>query len=295
MSKVVRLRHSSFSLEPFPVITVRRMTDQGTIVPHQHDFLEIAIILSGQALHVTGEVRHPVQAGDVLVIHSSRIHSYENTRALYLANILIREDLFREIEKELGSLPGYHALFTLEPMRWRQSSYKSHLRLPLKDLRAISLWIDALEEETKRSQEGGRFLARSWLHLIIGMLSRRYGAEMSRVPHMEMPMARVMSWMDEHDSEPVSVKGLARRAAMSERTFQRHFREATGFSPMDYLIRARIRRAQEWLVQPQEQLPVTEIAFRCGFQDSNYFTRQFRRCVGLSPRQYRAQLRPAPL
>jgi AraC-like DNA-binding protein len=72
---------------------------------------------------------------------------------------------------------------------------------------------------------------------------------------------------------------------MSECTFLRKFREATGFSPTDYLLRSRIRRAEELLAR--RKLSITEVAARCGFEDSNYFSRQFRRVTGVSPRAHR--------
>jgi AraC-like DNA-binding protein len=203
-------------------------------------------------------------------------------------NILIREDVFHGAEKELGSLPGYHALFTLEPVRWRQREFTSHLRLNATDLRQVTAWADALKEETKRPAEGGTLLARSWLLLIVGLLARRYGRNDGNSPHLEMRLGRTLSWIDRNIDRTISVGELAARTAMSERTFLRRFREATGVSPVDYLLRARIRRAMELLDRRAVKLSISEIASRCGFEDSNYFTRQFRRRTGKSPSEYLA-------
>ena len=60
-----------------------------------------------------------------------------------------------------------------------------------------------------------------------------------------------------------------------------------GFSPTDYLIRSRIRRAEAILLGEGKTISITDVADRCGFNDSNYFSRQFRRVVGQSPRDYR--------
>ena len=99
-----------------------------------------------------------------------------------------------------------------------------------------------------------------------------------------MRLGRTLSWID----RTISVGELAARTAMSERTFLRRFREATGVSPVDYLLRARIRRAMELLDRRAAKLSISEIASRCGFEDSNYFTRQFRRRTGKSPGEYLA-------
>jgi transcriptional regulator GlxA family with amidase domain len=72
---------------------------------------------------------------------------------------------------------------------------------------------------------------------------------------------------------------------MSTSTLHRHFRAALGASPIEYLVRTRIRHARDLL--QQTDLPVTEIAFECGFESADYFSRCFRNSTGLSPRAYR--------
>jgi len=286
MHNIARLRRRDFFPDTRTQIAVRQMPVQPDVGPHRHDFAELVIVLAGRAVHVTEGTRHRVQAGDVLFINSSRSHAYEETRGLNLANIMMREDLLREAEKELGSLPGYHALFTLEPMRWRQREFTSHLRLNGLDLRRVAGWLDSLKEETEKPAQGGRLLARCWLLLIAGLLARRYSKDAADSPHLEMRLGRVLSWIGQNFHGPVKVTDLALQAAMSERTFLRRFREATGFSPVDYVIRARIHHAMELLDNRPPGLLITEIASRCGFEDSNYFARQFRKLTGFTPRGY---------
>jgi len=243
MPKIALLRQETHFPDLQAQVAIHRQPIQHDIRSHRHEFIEIAIVLSGHGVHVTQGARHQVQAGDVLVINSSRSHAYENTRSLNLVNLLIREDIFHETKKQLGSLPGYHALFTLEPVRWRRREFTSHLRLKADDLKQIVAWVDALEEETRRKSEGGLLLARAWIILIIGLLARRHGRNAANAPHLEMRLGRVLSWVEQHACEKLTMAGLAAQAAMSERTFLRRFREATGCSPIDYVIRARIRRA----------------------------------------------------
>jgi len=263
--------------------------DQSDVTMHGHEFAELVVIVSGHAEHVTGKVRHKVGAGHVLFINPSRSHAYEKTHQLRLANILVHEEMFRDTEKELGALPGYHALFTLESRRWRPREFTSHMQLARGDLRQVLKWLEALREETQRSSEGGRLLGRCWLLLIIGFLARAYSRDAGDSPQLEMRLGRVLSWIDTNFQWPLRIAELAGRAAMSERTFQRHFREATGFSPSEYIIRARIRHAMKLLEHRKPSGSITDVAFHCGFEDSNYFARQFRKLTGKSPREYLAE------
>ena len=96
-----------------------------------------------------------------------------------------------------------------------------------------------------------------------------------------------MSHLEVKFDHPINLDELAGIAHMSKRSFIRAFQAATGASPIAYLIQLRINRATALL--RDSDAPVTDIAFRAGFADSNYFTRQFRKLTGISPRSYRRQ------
>jgi len=78
---------------------------------------------------------------------------------------------------------------------------------------------------------------------------------------------------------------MARRAAMSERTFMRRFRAATGLSPADWVTRARIDAARELL--EGTTLAIEHIAERCGLGTPTTLRHHFRKKVGVSPAEYR--------
>jgi transcriptional regulator GlxA family with amidase domain len=71
---------------------------------------------------------------------------------------------------------------------------------------------------------------------------------------------------------------------MSLSTLNRNFIEATGLSPIDYLIRIRVLRGADMLREGAGS--VSEVAFAVGFNDSNYFSRQFRKIMGETPSRY---------
>ena len=72
---------------------------------------------------------------------------------------------------------------------------------------------------------------------------------------------------------------------MSRSTLNRNFSKAFGMTPMRYLNKLRLDHAAELLAS--SNLSISEIARQCGFEDSNYFTRAFRRKFGTAPGQWR--------
>lgn len=87
-------------------------------------------------------------------------------------------------------------------------------------------------------------------------------------------------------AEPHSLAGLARRAAMSPYHFLRTFKEVTGTTPHQWLLRARLRAAAQSLADGRER--ITDIALDAGFDDLSHFVRSFRAEFGMPPREYRA-------
>jgi transcriptional regulator GlxA family with amidase domain len=98
-------------------------------------------------------------------------------------------------------------------------------------------------------------------------------------------LAPLLEWMAAHMTEALTVRQIAARARMSERSFARHFQEQVGVTPMHWLLNARIRRAQELLEASTAY--ADDIAISCGFQSTVTFRSSFKRIVGLTPVEYR--------
>ena len=107
--------------------------------------------------------------------------------------------------------------------------------------------------------------------------------------HADEAMALAQGWLHQHWQEPLALERLASIAGLSERQTLRRFRLATGDTPGQYLQKLRCRYARDWL--QNSDLPVSDIAQLCGFADSSHFGRVFRSQAGVSPGQYRRQVR----
>jgi transcriptional regulator GlxA family with amidase domain len=106
------------------------------------------------------------------------------------------------------------------------------------------------------------------------------------------PMSDTLTWMSGHLDRDLTIGELADRAAMSPRSFARHFVATTGATPYQWLLRQRIHEAQRLL--ERSDLPVEVIAERVGLGNPANLRKHFRRQLDTSPQSYRRTFRSAP-
>ncbi|MET7707458.1 helix-turn-helix domain-containing protein [Micromonospora sp. NPDC005413] len=103
------------------------------------------------------------------------------------------------------------------------------------------------------------------------------------------PLANLFPWTMERLDRPLTVEDLARQANMSSRNLARHFKSATGTTPLQWLSTQRIRRAQELLENTDDSIDV--IAEAAGLGTATTLRRHFHRTVGVPPDAYRRTFR----
>ena len=94
-----------------------------------------------------------------------------------------------------------------------------------------------------------------------------------------------MFYLQQNAASPLSRREIADAIGVSENHLSRIFRRELGITPWDYLNRYRIKQAKELLISTDRS--ITSVALEVGFNDPAYFSRVFRKQVGLSPSAFR--------
>jgi transcriptional regulator GlxA family with amidase domain len=174
-------------------------------------------------------------------------------------------------------------------------------RYPEIDVDANVLYVDSGKILTSAGATAGLDLCLHMIRMDYGAAVAARAARMAVMPleraggqaqfiRHEPPVARgalapVLAWIEKNLDEDLNVVQIASAAAMSLRTLHRKFAEQTGTTPASWVLRARIGRAQQLLVD--SNLPIEEISARVGFGSASTFRERFRRAVGTSPSSYR--------
>ena len=93
--------------------------------------------------------------------------------------------------------------------------------------------------------------------------------------------------MEHNYHRSLSVEEIADVCRLNRSYFSKLFRDVMGCPPQEFLIRLRLSKAAELMRTTTS--PIGDIAMRCGYPNQLHFSRAFKRCYGVSPREWRTQ------
>lgn len=149
----------------------------------------------------------------------------------------------------------------------------------------IDLALALVEEDL------GRTTALAVARYLVVFLKRPGGqaqfSEALSLQSAEDEFGALHEWVGKHLADDLSLSILASQAGMSERSFSRHYAEATGLTPARAVERLRVEAARRLL--SESRLPVKRISQRCGFGSEETMRRSFLRVLAATPQDYRAR------
>lgn len=261
---------------------------------HDHEFMEIVVVVAGSCLHrnVLGEQR--LGKGDAFLMRPGAWHAFLNCRNLTLYNccfdpgILSRELSWMIDDPNLGRLLWS---FPLSPAQHGMVL----MHFPDSELTSCRKILDMLCALTTASIISHRADRVGLLVLLLGALSRQLpGVAPTPKPTKPHPDTKphpatlaALKLMDDDPTWDWSLETLAERVNTNPDYLARAFSKVAGLPPMAYLRRRRLELAT-MLLANSEHL-VSDVGSLVGWPDPSYFTRRFRVEFGLSPSAYRVR------
>jgi AraC-like DNA-binding protein len=256
-----------------------------TNVKHYHDFSELVIITRGYGTHWIDGADYPVAAGDVFVLQGKTEHYFKERHGLVLYNIMYDNNRLRQYLRNLQGTAGYNAMFLLEPHYRKRHKFKSRLHISRRSLAHVEAVTQRMLEEQDARRPGYDTMLLCMLLELVIFFSRKYSK--ADIPQIQTlyRIGKIIGKLETSYKNNWNIAELSKLAGMSKSSLMTAFKDATGHSPVDYVIRIRLQKAAELLTQTD--LPISRIAAECGFNDSNYLTRQFSKVYRMPPKQYR--------
>jgi AraC-like DNA-binding protein len=160
---------------------------------------------------------------------------------------------------------------------------------------AVTRWVRLLDTPGDIAALAGRIEGEILYRMLVGPLGR----VLRQFVLADSPVAQVRRaarWIHQHFAEPLSIDAIAAVAHMSAATLHRHFKSATGMSPLQFQKSLRLQEARRLLVAGDATAAL--VGETVGYASATQFNREYRRAYGAPPMQdasrLRSLLRPTP-
>ena len=271
----------------FPIAFYNDNLDYVAVPWHWHPEFELILVTQGKERVHAGGQSFDVQAGEAYFINGSILHAAEPLETSTTQHAMVFNAYVLGDEKSV-----YYQKY-LQPLLMDETKRVFHLKADGKwQSQAISSLETAWQAGSK-DEPGCELKIRNCLSDIIWTVfthsSDQCIAESAATIRDMERIKRMLSYLEQHYDESVTLEQIAESAAVCVSEALRCFRRTVHQTPIQFLKNMRLLKSADLLAGTD--LPVHQIAEACGFQDMSYYAREFRKLKGCTPVEFRNRVR----
>lgn len=244
-------------------------------VMHAHeDFVELILICSGSSEYLIHDKKVIIKPGDLLVYNAGVVHDEVSGPNMEVGSYCIA----------VGGLhmPGLRENALIPD----DAGYVFPTGKYFADLRCL---FEMMFRTLSAGEPNAELFCSSLMHaLLVSVLTVTAGPHAESEKSLEEPHIlgrRIKEYIDKHYMEPITLQSMGEALHISPYYLSHVFKQMSGYSPVQYLLRRRIGEAQTLLITTD--LSITRIAEMVGYDTQSYFNLQFTKNVGMPPNKFR--------
>ena len=266
--------------EIFKITKIRREPYFNMPSAHLHPMYEIYYLQSGTRKIFLDDSIYILDRGDMVFIPMNTIHktSYVNDRVHERIAITFNDQAVPDI-KSSSSQVSFKKIFYSDPVIHIASVHRDYIE---------GLLNRMLSEYEQRDDYSDINIKNCLQELIIFLIRYKHHKSSEYIQNIDMAdtlMQEAARYIRINYMKDLSLETVAAHVNISPTYFSKKFKSSTGFGYKEYLIYVRIQEASDMLLETNES--ISEIALKCGFNDSDYFGNAFKKAKGISPLKYR--------
>lgn len=271
-------RNLTYEDYPFNIF----VTDIPEFPPHWHEELEIIYVLEEELVIGLNNEIYTLKPRDILLINSSEVHFFVTPPKKSKRIILQFE---QRLFGSFATMMRENKFVT----PYLNSSNESQTQVH----RSLEKQILLIIEEYSKIRQGFQLAIQARLYDFIVVLLRQVPQEkyssLERSKHLKRleRLEQVFKYVADNFTREITLNEIARTANFSIYHFTRFFKETTGMTFIQYLNNYRISQAVKYLTETDD--PITEVAFKAGFDSIKTFNRVFKQLKGCSPSAFKKQ------
>jgi len=279
---------ASSSFVPVIVKSIERFHDPTwSMEPNRHDSFEMVYIKKGNAVFEISGCPVSIGPNDIIIIKPEQYHKFIVKSKTGCDFIVLSFKFKNEMDRDISEV-------SLEDFLKFVNSQETgaFIRLKVSQKNDIIILLDRILKERANNEADSEFLSHLLVMELFVLLSRALKMEWeSSIKDKKFKLKELINasinFINNNYERDISLADISKYVFLSPGYFTRAFKEETGLSPINYLIKVRIERAKEML--SETNMKASEIAVSVGFSNQQRFNEMFRKITGLSPIQYRKQ------
>ena len=245
----------------------------------QREFWKIIYVISGHGEKIINDRKYPMSAGSLFVIHPEDKTTFNiESESIDIYNILFMPGLIRNEIKELKSDFDFFAIFDHD---FQKVSYEYREMLYVLDSsKETEQLIKKIEKEYRQEAPNYRNMIKLYLQALLINISRLSSNKVVKGKKKNV-VRYIEHIIEEHFPEEFDLSKLTEQVGLTKSHMCRLFKEINGKTIMTRLLERRLVEAEKML--KSSKLNISEICFRCGFNNLSYFYRAFTVKYGVNP------------
>lgn len=250
--------------------------------PHSHELTELYYLLEGERVYFVDDRVITVHKGELILIPGGELHATASSEMAEFERILITYD------------PGLLPPALRSSTRWFHGRGYRLFRLTLREQDEAESLLTRMLEECRLQRP---YYETCVITLLTGLMILLQRSETtSQAGGMKHPLhqlvTEVATYIREHYRESLTLEETAGYFFISPSYLSRVFHRLTGFHFREYIVHIRVREAERLLAGSGDK--IQEIASAVGFEHLSHFNKTFKKSTGLTPLQYRKEVRSRP-
>lgn len=233
---------------------------------HQHTGFEIYYMREGKCHYFINDVSYDIISGDIILIPEGTLHgtSYGSKPC---TRLLINFD---------SSLISSEVLDTIKDIGYLYRNPQT--------ISTIDDMFDGIEREYERADAISRISLRDYAEALLILMIRNQPKKV--VQENNTIVQEAIKYIQENYASTIRLAEVAKMLSVSEEHLSRTFKKEITFGFSEYVTLIRLQKA-EHMLKNEPSRAITEVAYTCGFNDSNYFSYKFKKAYGITPSEVR--------
>lgn len=243
--------------------------------PHSHHCTELFYVLQGKGKFLVNDAIFDVREDDLIIVNANVTHT--------------------EMSKD--DAPFEYIVFGIEGLQFtsftNQTEYEDYSVHNYRNYKhEILFYLKSLLREMQEQDDKYECVCQDLLEVLIINMVRRTKANLIVAPTSKVTKEcrYIEQYINNHYQEDITLELLSEKAFMNKFYLVHAFKKYKGISPINYLIRLRLKEAMELL--ETTNYSIAQISGCCGFSSQSYFSQVFKKTLHMTPNEYRKSYEP---